>query len=225
MRADSRSAVRIALATALAIGAGSPLAAQDYSFSASWNAGAIIHTKLNDNSTSGATELKPSASWVAGVQVEHWLGSGQIGLRFEGAYSRSPLAIPEGRDRSLGMALGDIGLLLRIMPARPGNTVMPYIGVGGGVMYYGLGTGDSILYPTANAKYLGGNHLQPAVTGSFGIDFLTGMHWDEDPVGIRIEVSDHVSKSPFKPLAGSSFGPVHNGRVLLGLFAGVGALR
>ncbi len=225
MRADSKSAMRVALMTALAIAGATPAAAQDYSYSAAWNAGAIGFTKLNGNSASGGVELKPSVSWVAGLQAEHWLGWGQLGLRFEGAYSRSPMTVPGGPDRSLGMALGDVGLLLRLVPARPGNTVAPYVGVGGGFMYYGLGAGDSILYPAANAKYKGGNHLEPALVGSFGVDVLTSMRWDDDPVGIRIEASDLIARSPFKPLTGSSFSPVHTARVLLGVFAGAGVLH
>lgn len=201
-----------------------PASAQNYSSTASYNAGAILFGKWNGTG-SGRFALQPSAGWVVGLQAEKWLGSGQLGLRFDGAYTKRPLSLPEGRDRNLAIGLGDIGLVLRLLPVSAKPAVTPYLSVGGGFVYYGLGAGAPILFPTANARYEGGNHLEPAAAGAFGFDIPTGLHWDEDDVGIRLEVGDHVTRSPLKPISGSDFGLVHNMRVVLGIFAGVGSLR
>jgi hypothetical protein len=45
-------------------------------------------------------------------------------------------------------------------------------------------------------------------------------------VGIRVEVVDHVAlRSPFEPLSGGDFSPIHNVRLVLGAFTGWGLLR
>ncbi len=201
-----------------------PASAQTYGSTVSYNGGAIFLGKWN-GSGSGTFALQPTAGWVVGVQAEKWLGSGQLGLRFNGAFTKRPLSLPEGRDRTLSIGLADAGLVLHLLPVSAKPTVAPYLSVGGGFAYYGLGAGEPVLFPTANAKYEGGNHLEPAAAGAFGIDIPTGLQWDDDDVGIRLEVGDHVTRSPLKPLTGSDFGPVHNVRVLLGIFAGVGSLR
>ncbi len=201
-----------------------PAAAQDYSSTVDYYGGAIFFGKWN-GSGSGTFAMQPSAGWVVGLQAEKWLGSGQLGLRFNTAYTKRPLSLPEGRDRNLAIGLGDVGLVLHLLPVSSGPTVAPYLSVGGGFVYYGLGAGEPILFPTANAKYEGGGHLEPAAAGAFGIDIPTGLRWDEDVVGVRLEVGDHVTRSPLKPITGSDFSPVHNVRVLLGIFAGVGSLR
>ncbi len=229
MRGKQASARRAGRASALGLGmllaAALPAGAQTYSSSASYNAGAIFFGKWNKASSAGTIALSPAAGWVVGLQAEKWLGSGQLGLRFEGAYTHRPLELPEGRDRNLAIGLGDAGLVLRLLPVAATPTVTPYLSAAAGFIYYGLGAGSELLFPTANARYEGGNHLEPAAVGAFGFDIPTSLRWDGDPVGIRLEGSDVVARSPLRPISGASFGPVHNFRVVLGVYAGVGSLR
>jgi len=213
-----------ALVLALAVtAAAGDAAAQDYEWAASWNAGGTYFTALNTDS--GAEDLTFDPGWIMGLQFERWLGGGRIGLRANGAITERPLEL-DGDSRGIGIWMLDADVLLRLMPARPERTVQAYLLAGVGAVRYKLGRGDFLNIDDSNATYPGDDDARLAAVGGFGIDFLTGWRWDGDPVGIRVEVADHlVFESPFAPIAGDDFGPIHNVRLVIGAFTGFGLLR
>lgn len=198
--------------------------AQDYHFGAHWNVGGSYFTPLNSGGAADVDiELDPG--WIAGLQFEQWLGSGRIGWRLNGALSQRPLAVP-GEKRNIGMWLADIDLLARFMPAEPDRTFNIFVSAGLGAIQYRLGDGPFIDFVNADATYDGDDAPLLVAAGGLGADFLTGWSWDGDPLGIRVEVVDHVAfRSPFEPLSGGDFSPIHNVRLVVGAFTGWGLLR
>jgi hypothetical protein len=204
--------------------------AQDYRNAASWNAGGIFFSSMNPDAGlfegQSAHELKLDPGWLVGVQFEHWFGSGRVGARVNGALTQRPLDLP-GVNRSIGVWMADADLMLRLLPARAGHTIVPYLGVGGGLVRYKLGRGEFLNFATANALYDGDDDPRLAGNAFVGFDILTGLRWDGDsPVGFRIEVADHVTlDSPFEEAGGDRFPSIHNVRIVLGVFSGFGLLR
>ncbi|MGH7500912.1 MAG: hypothetical protein ACREL7_04060 [Longimicrobiales bacterium] len=217
------------IAVALAFAASGAIAtqnvqAQDYRFAASYNAGAAWFSPLN--SGAGArSDVAFDIGWIMGLQFEQWLGSGRTGWRINGALTERPIGLPGG-DRDVGMWFADFDLLLRLLPASPDRRVNATLSLGAGLVRYKLGDGDPLFMTAANASYDGDDGPLFAPTGGLSIDVLTGWRWDGDPVGLRLEVVDHVAlDSPFQPIGGGDFSPVHNVRFVLGAFTGWGLLR
>jgi hypothetical protein len=223
-RTTMRHAVAfLTLATAIGLG---PAAAegQDYRFGAHWNAGGTYFTPLNSGGA-GELDIELDPGWIAGLQFEQWLGSGRFGWRVNGAISRRPLSVP-GEKRNIGLWLADIDLLARLMPADPARMFNIFVSAGVGAIQYRLGDGEFLTFANADAAYDGNDAPRLVGAGGLGVDFLTGLRWDGDPVGIRVEVVDHVAlRSPFEPLSGGDFSPIHNVRLVLGAFTGWGLLR
>jgi len=217
-----------AAAFALAFGAGS-LAAQDYRTGVGYNAGGIWFSDLNSGAT-GEAGIAPAAialdpGWIIGLQAEHWIGSGRIGGRLNGALTQRPLDLP-GRDRDISVWMLDADLLLRLLPAEPDRVFNMFLSLGAGAVRYKLGSGDPVHFAAGDASHDGDDGPQLAAAGGVGFDFLTAWTWDRQPIGVRFEVVDHVSlESPLDPISGSDFSPVHNVRLVIGLFTGVGSLR
>ncbi len=200
-----------------------PAAGQDYKYSAHWNAGALYVTPLNDNGA--ALDLEIKTGWVVGLTYEQWLGAGRIGWRANAALTERPLELPN-QTRDIGIWMADLAVLLRLLPADPGRAVNAFVAAGGGVVRYGLGRGEFLTFEPAGAVYPGNPDPKLAAVGAFGLDFLTPFQWDGEPVGVRVELSDHVVfDSPFEPIGTDDFGLVHNARLTIGLFAGWGVIR
>jgi len=199
--------------------------AQDYKYAAGWNAGGSYFTAMNAGAGSGS-DITLDPGWIAGVQFESWTGSGRFGLRLNGALTERPLSLPGG-DRSIGVWFADMDGLVRLLPAEPDRSFNLFVSVGAGLVQYRLGSGEQLAFVPANAAYDGDNSVRFAASGGLGADFITGWSWDAQPVGIRIEVVDHVAfSSPFSPLAQSGdFSPIHNARFVIGVFSGFGLLR
>lgn len=217
---------RIALFAALAaLATGSATAAaQDYRYGASWNVGGTYFTPLNSGG-SADVDLELDPGWIVGLQFEQWLGSGRIGWRLNGGISQRPLSLP-GEKRNIGLWLADIDLLARFMPAEPDRTFNMFVSAGVGAIQYRLGKGEFLDFVNADATYNGDDSARFVAAGGLGADFLTGWSWDGDPVGIRVEVVDHVAlSSPFEPLSGGDFSPIHNVRLVIGAFTGWGLIR
>lgn len=207
-----------------ALGASAPAAAQDYGWAAGYNAGGVLFTPLNENG--GGFEIKPATGWIVGLQFERWLGSGRIGLRVNGAITERPLELPAGVDPDIAIWMADADVLLRLLSADPGRSFNMFLSLGGGAVRYKLGDGDFLNFEGANASYPGNDRPRWSVNGGLGFDILTGWRWDDGPVGIRVEAVDHVAlDSPFSPIAGDDFSPIHNLRVVIGAFTGFGVLR
>lgn len=198
--------------------------AQDYRFGAHWNVGGSYFTPLNSGGNADL-DLELDPGWIAGLQFEQWLGSGRIGWRLNGALSQRPLSVP-GENRNIALWLADIDLLARFMPADPDRTFNMFVSAGVGAIQYRLGKGEFLDFVNADAAYNGNDDARFVAAGGLGADFLTSWEWDGDPVGIRVEVVDHVAfRSPFEPLSGGDFSPIHNVRLVVGAFAGWGLLR
>lgn len=200
------------------------LNAQEYRGDAAWNVGGVHFGTMNSGAGTSTTTLAPSSGWIVGLQATQWWGSGHVGGRLNGAFTSRPFPLPGSR-RNVAVSMADADLVLRFLPAAATRTVSPYVALGGGFVYYGLGAGPQLAPDGAGATYDGKDHVQAAAVGSFGFDVLTHMRWGDNPVGFRLEGTDHMTKSPFKPVAGGDFSAVHNVRVSLGVFSGIGSLR
>lgn len=216
----------IAFAAVLAAaGATAASAQQDFRFAAGYNAGAAWFSPLNSGAGAADRDIELDVGWLIGLQFEQWLGSGRVGVRLNGALTERPLTIPGGA-RDIGVYMLDAEFLLRFASADSTRKFNPFLSAGAGVVRYGLGRGDFVNYPEANAAYSGNDRPRFAAVAGLGADFMTGWRWDGNPVGVRVEGVDHfVLKSPFEPLGGGDFSAIHNVRVVIGLFSGFGALR
>ncbi len=228
-RVTGRRRVLVVAGLVALLAAAGPAAAQDHRFAAAWNAGGAWFSPLNTNAASvegvSPADIQLDPGWVVGLQFEQWLGGGRTGWRINGAVSERPLSLPGGK-RDTGIWFADFDLLLRLLAPEPDRRANASLSLGAGVVRYKLGKGDPRFFEAANAAYPGDDKARFVAAGGLNIDILTGLRWDGDPVGIRIEVVDHVMlTSPFDPITGADFGPVHNVRFVIGAFTGWGLLR
>lgn len=213
--------------TAALIAAPAPAAAQqDYAWAAGFYGGGMWFSALNDGGGPGtALELDPG--WVAGVQGEHWFSAlgGHVGMRVNGEFTQRPLPLAE-ETRDIGIWMLDAELMLRLLPPTRSTRFNVFLSAGGGWVGYRLGDGPPRRFVDANAEYAGEQSPQWAAVGGLGFDIITGSWWDQQPVGVRVEALDHmVFESPFEPIDGDSFSPIHHVRLAIGLFSGFGVLR
>lgn len=210
------------LVLAAALAAAEPAAAQDYKFAAGWNVGGAWFSPLNGGASGQAVDLKLDPGWIIGLQFEEWLGTGRLGIRANGALSERPLTTPDDK-RDIGLWFLDADFLVRFLPADPDRRVNAFVSVGAGMARYSLGRGNSVVWESADASYNGEPDVKFAVAGGLGVDVLTSLSWDDEPIGIRFEVVDHfVLSSPFAALSGGDFDPIHNVRFVIGAFTGFG---
>jgi hypothetical protein len=204
--------------------------AQDHRFGAGYHAGAVWFSPLNPDAqqVGGETvsDIELAPGWVAGLQFENWFGSGRAGGRIGAAFTTRNLSIPGEADRDVDVWMLDAAFMLRLLGPHRLNVVAPYIVGGAGLVGYGLRS-DVETHIPAGAVYDGDNDARFAPMGGIGFDILTGWRWDDEPIGIRIEATDHVMlESPFRDIeTGDRLGMIHNIRVTLGLFTGFGVLR
>lgn len=228
MRSFARHAAAVSLA-ALVLPAAA--AGQDHRYAAGYNAGGIYFTQLNPSpgqvDGGSARDLTMDPGWVIGLQFEKWFGGGRLGARVNGAITERGLEVPGRSPRDVGFWLADASVLLRILAPEAGRRVAPFLSAGVGAVQYRLGDGDVLNYVAAASVYDGNDAARFAVNGGLGFDIMTSLSWDGEPIGIRIEGTDHVAlESPFRELAtGDRYGLVHNVRVTLGVFTGFGVLR
>ena len=207
---------------AAAIAAPAPAAAQDYHYGAGWYVGGTWISPLNGGATGQADDLKFDPGWIAGLQFEDWLGTGRLGLRLNGAVSKRPLSTPDGK-RDIGLWFMDADFLVRFLPADPDRLVNVFFSAGAGLARYSLGRGGSVVWETADASYDGNPSVRLAIAAGLGVDALTSLTWDDEPIGVRFEVVNHfVLDSPFVPISGGDFDPIHNLRFVIGVFTGFG---
>jgi hypothetical protein len=213
------------LALVAALGATPPAAAQDYRFAAGWNVGGAWFSPLNGGASAQADDLKFDPGWIIGLQFEEWLGSGRLGLRANGALSERSLTTPD-EERDIGIWFLDADLLFRFLPADADRRVNVFLSAGAGMARYALGRGSSVVWESADASYNGEPGVKLAAAGGLGVDYLTSLTWDGEPIGIRFEVVDHVVlTSPFASISGGDFDPIHNVRFVIGAFTGFGLRR
>jgi len=219
------ASIRIALVVALAVLAGaSDASPQAYRTAVGYGGGGLLVTPLNAGAGAAPQELRLEAGWIMGAELEHRLGNGLLGLRLHGAYTQRPFEV-EDRTLGINMWLADAGIVLR--PIAPGGErgVSPFLSVGGGVVTYRFGRGAPVDIEAANARYPGDNERQWTGVVGLGLDLGPLFELQETPLGFRLEVADHVAfRSPFEPISGERFSPVHNVRVTLSLVSMVGEL-
>jgi hypothetical protein len=171
-----------------------------------------------------ADDLALDPGWIVNAHAEHWLGGRRFGLRAQVAYTQRPFATPfETRDIDSWLAGAD--LLVRFLPVRPGRSASPYVGAGAGMVRYELGRGPPIVV-AEDVVYPGNDERRFAVTAALGLDLLPGWNLFDTPIGVRLELTDHVAlTSPLESMGGRRFGPVHNVRLSLGLLGVFDYLR
>lgn len=208
-------------------------AAQDYRSSVGWNTGALWVTALNAGATrvtpeggeSGALAAEPGPGWTTGIQFDHWLWNGALGVRVGGAYARHGLDWTNGT-RAIGSWIGEAGVLVRIFVPEPEHTYIPFVALGAAGVRYGLGEGPLTTFPDADAYHPGDRTIGFAAAAGMGLDVVTPWGWDESPIILRIEAADQVApRSPLRSIeTGKRFHFVHNARLTVGLHAGLGSL-
>jgi hypothetical protein len=209
-------------------------AAQDYRSSVGWNAGALWVSSLNAGAALAAEEggeararqAEPGLGWVTGIQFDHWLWNGVLGVRVGGGYARHGLGWSNGA-REIGTWTGEAGILARIFVPEPDQVFSPFVALGVAGVRYGLGKGPLTTFPAADAYHSGEHTINLAGSAGLGLDIVSPWGWDESPIVLRIEAADQVApRSPFRSLeTGKRFQFVHNARLTIGLHAGLGNLR
>ncbi len=210
-----------------------PAVAQDYRSSVGWNAGAFWVSSLNagaagpagEGNGEGARSAEPGLGWTTGLQLDHWLWNGVVGLRAGGGYARHALGWSNGT-REIGTWTGEAGILARFFVPEPEYVFIPFVAIGVAGVHYGLGKGPLTSYPEADAYHSGEQHFSLAGSVGLGLDFVSPWGWDESPIVLRVEAADQVApRSPFRSLeTGKRFRFVHNARLTIGLHAGLGSL-
>jgi hypothetical protein len=187
----------------LLLGASAPLAGQRYggAFGA-YGGGSWFSDLLPDDD---AVEARLATSWLAGVQIERWLGSGRVGLRFGAEYTERELEDRVGSDFNLYS--GELSLLFRLLAPDVRRSFAPYFALGGGAVVFNAGAG-----PDPAIAYHEDPVTRPMATIGLGADLFA-----RSPVGFEIEVADRVLiESPFgDPATSSRIRPVHQATVRL----------
>ena len=224
-----RYLIAVITLTILGFASASPAAAQGYKSAVGWSGGMFFNTSLNDGATgSGETlELKPDATWIFSAYYDHWVGSGNLGIRAQIGLSEPTLPWVQG-DREIRVYMADLGVLLRPVTPSPGKSVLPFLTGGVGFIHWGLGDGPVTTFDPAGVTYGGEQSFDLVAVAGLGFDIVTPWKWGEGPLVIRVEGRDHMQfSSPFDPVNPDSgeFGMVHNAAVVVGFHTGMGLLR
>lgn len=215
---------RLFFAAALAVLAmAGDASAQAFRTAVGYGGGGVLITPLNAGAGDAPRELRFQPGWIMGGEFEHRVGSGWLGLRAHGAYTQRPFELAD-RTLAINVWLADAGVVLR--PFAPGSRgVAPFLSAGGGLVVYRFGRGAPVDIEDAMARYPGESELQWAGVAGVGLDIGPVFEIQETPLGLRLEIADHLAlRSPFVPLAGGRFDPVHNVRITLSLVSMVGEL-
>lgn len=214
--------------TALTIGlillGGAPSAAAGQSadgFGAGWFAGGSYLTSLNSDAAGSEVEdLAPGAGFSVGLHLEGWYGEERrLGVRVDGAYQQPRFDWVQGQ-RKVDVGSAHVSTILRLLPLEEDRMAGPYLGAGVGGSWYDLGTGPGTTYSPADAYHDGSSRILPSVQLAAGVDIRTPWSRGRAPVNLRLEVADHISRSPLRnPDDSSRHDIVHNVRFTLGAYA------
>jgi hypothetical protein len=215
--------------TSIGFASATPAVAQGYESAAGWGGGVLINTSLNDGATvSGELlDLKPDPTWIVSAHYDRWFGSGNVGIRARGGFTKPTLPWVQG-DREIRVYMGDLGLLLRPVAPAEGRSVLPFLAGGVGFINWGLGDGPPTTFDPAGVTYDGSQAFDFVASAGVGFDIITPWHWGEGPLVIRLEAQDYLQfSSPFDPANpdDGDLGMIHNAAVILGLHTGMGVLR
>jgi cell division septation protein DedD len=187
----------------LLLGASAPLAGQRYGGGFGvYGGGSWFSDLLPDDD---AAEARLATSWLAGIQMERWFGSGRVGLRFGAEYTERELENRVGSDFNLYS--GELSLLFRLLPTDVRRSFAPYFALGGGAAVFNAGAG-----PEPSVGYHEDPVTRPVAIIGLGADLFA-----RSPVGFEIEVADRILiESPFgDPSTSSRVRPVHQATVRL----------
>lgn len=190
--------------------------AQDIDLSAGYGAGYIQFASFAE---SGDVDLGLESGWTAVWHADRWFGR-WAGIRAAGLYTRRPLEFPAAtRDIDVWSVEGD--LLLRLVPAAEGRSVMPYLLAGGGSIWYRLGEGPTVRLAGTDVIYDRDEQRQWLVSVGGGLDIYPGWTWRDNQLGLRLEVADHVVlSSPFRVSGAGDPDPSHNIRATVSIQSG-----
>jgi len=219
----ARTVVFLALAGMAPLGAPQEGVAQALPWGAGWSVGASNIGDLNADaapSGGGATAvIAPGSSWVVGIHVDRWYGSdARVGVRVQSSYQQ-PRFDWTSSQRKIDAVGGDVSLMLRPLSPDSEPSVLPYLAIGAGGMFYDLGRGRETLFPEADARHDGRARAVPVGLVALGVDVAIPWTWYRQAVRIRTEVADHIAiSSPLLRMSsGDRHGPVHHFRLTIGL--------
>ena len=227
MTLTGRGCVRaVMVLVALAALSGTPAHAQGYDTSAGWGGGYFQFAPFVESGNDTPRDIGFGGTWVAVLQAESWKAARRIGLRLGGYYSHGNVTFPAVSKRAATYGIEAAGLL-RIAPAREGNSLNLYLIGGGGLMWFSMEDQDEdiIAIPGTSVVYDADEKLQPVALGGGGIEILPGLQLFDSPVGLRLEAVDNITfGSPFHPANSTDSEMRHNLRFTVTLFSGVEAL-
>lgn len=192
-------------------------------FGAGWFAGGSYLTSLNADAGGPEVEdLAPGAGFSVGLHLDRWYGEERrLGVRLDGAYQQPRFDWVQGR-RKIDVASAHVSGMLRLLAPEEDRLAGPYISVGAGGTWYDLGTGPRTTYAPADAYHDGSSRIIPSAQLAAGVDIRTPWSRGRSPVNLRLEVADHVSRSPLRnPEDGSRHDIVHNVRFTVGAYAAI----
>lgn len=140
--------------------------------------GGSVHSDLTPGLATSSV-LQPG--WLAGAQVETWLGRGRAGLRLNGMFTRR--ALEEGPG-DFNVYMADVDLLVRMLPVRSYRLVAPYVVAGAGATHY-AGVGDSPVI--ADGEFGDDPVYRVHLLAGAGLDVLAGAG-----AGLRMELADQI---------------------------------
>lgn len=206
---------RLAAGAALVVLLAGSASAQEHSGAVGYGAGGVWFSPFNRGAGGSTLDLGPG--WVLSGHLDQWLGGGRLGGRLGGTYSQRPLD-GAGERRDINVWTATASAMLRVLPPRPGGRWSPFVAAGAGLVSYGLGRGIPVVVPEAATVYPGGGERQLAGVVGVGLDLFPRLAWHEVPLGVRVELADHMTReSPFERLGGGAYGPVHNVTLTVGI--------
>lgn len=192
-------------------------------YGAGWTAGGAYLTSLNADAEGGEVrDLTPGAGFAVGLHLDRWYGSeGRLGVRFDGAYQQPRFDWVQG-ERKIDMASASLSALARLLVPDGERLAVPYVSAGVGGLWYDLGTGPDTEFGQAAAYHDGSSRILPAAQVAAGLDVGTPWSRGRLPVNLRLEVSDHISRSPLRNTEdGTRHGLVHHVRFTVGAYAAI----
>lgn len=205
-----------------------PVSAQTPEYGAGFTLGATHVESLNPGATvsnGDPVELEPGLGFAFGMHLDRWYGAEtMVGVRFQGSYQQTELPWSSG-DRDINVVAGDVSVLVRPIAPEPDESLIPYLTVGLGGVWYDMGRGPQTNFAPADAYYDGSSRIMPALLGGLGLDILLppSLGWDGHPVRVRLEAADQMTlNSPLKQLSESSrYGEIHHLRFTIGAYSAV----